>query len=123
MGKPGKIMTPEEMADQNLSPTDRQVISLATRYGILREGQWWSEIQQSLAERNVVPVDEDTNAAEAMTQRVFAAAKAIQFEQMELGVVRLQDKQAEEDVFFNHIIQQKNQQIKSEYLKRKSGRK
>jgi len=123
VGKAGKVMTPEELADQNLSPTDRQVISLATRYGILREGQWWSEIRQSLADRNVVAVDEDTNLADAMTQRVFAAARAIQFEQMELGVVRLQDKQTEEDVFFNHIIQQKNQQIKSEYLKRKSGRK
>ena len=121
--KPLKVMTAEETADQNLSPTDRQVISLATRYGLLREGQWLREIQQMLSENNVVPVDEDTNFADNLNQKVFAAARAIQFEQMELGVVRLKDKQTEEDVFFNHIIQQKNQQIKSEYLKRKSGRK
>lgn len=122
-GVSGRVMTPEELADQNLSPTDRQVISVASRYGVLREGQWWTEVQRMLAERGVVPVEEDGNMLGALTQRVFAAAKAIQFEQMELGVVRVQDKQTEEGVFFDHIIQQKNQQIKSEYLKRKSGRK
>lgn len=123
-GRPGKVMTAEETADQNLSPPDRQVISLAARYGLLRQGQWWSEVREEvLGAAGVIPVSEDTNLAEAMQQRVFVAARAIQCEQMELGVMRLRDKQTEEDVFFDHIIQQKNQQIKSEYLKRKSGRK
>lgn len=118
-----KSLSAEEVADQNLSPTDRQVISVAARYDVLREGQWWREIAESLAARNVVPVEEDLNLVDFLNERVFAAARAIQFEQMELGVVRLHDKRSEEEVFFNHIIQQKNQQIKSEYLKRKSGRK
>lgn len=118
-----RLLTADEMADQNLSPTDRQVICLASRYGLLREGQWWQELQGLLAARGVKPVAEDKTMLDFMTQSVFEAARAIQFEQMELGVKRLEEKKTEEDVFFDHIIQQKNQQIKSEYLKRKSGRK
>jgi len=117
------VISPEDMSDQNLSPTDRQVISIAMRYDTLREGEWWQVITQELEEEGVSIVDADANLVEDLRERVFAASRAIQFEQMELSVVRKKEKQSEEDIFFNHIIQQKQQQIKSEYLKRKSGRK
>jgi hypothetical protein len=126
------VMSEEDMSDQNLSPTDKQVISICMRYDTLREGEWWNIILEELKQeqgsgqgqgQGVIPIDADLNMIEDMKERVFASARAIQFEQMELSVMRKMEKQGEEDVFFNHIIQQKNQQIKSEYLKRKSGRK
>lgn len=117
------IINDEDMADQNLSPTDKQVISICMRYDTLREGEWWNKILEDLKHENIIPIDADLNMIEDMKERLFASARAIQFEQMELSVIRQMEKQSEEDVFFNHIIQQKNQQIKSEYLKRKSGRK
>lgn len=117
------IINEEDMADQNLSPNDKQVISICMRYDTLREGEWWNKILEDLKQENILPIDADLNMIEDMKERVFASARAIQFEQMELSVIRKMEKQSEEDVFFNHIIQQKNQQIKSEYLKRKSGRK
>ena len=111
-----------EIADQSLTPSERQVISVAMRYDTLREGEWWKLIRSDLEAANVIPVDADANLLEDVQERVFAATRAIQFEQMELSLVSKQDKQSREDIFFNHIILQKNQQIKSEYLKRKSGR-
>ena len=117
------IISEDDMSDQNLSPTDKQVISICMRYDTLREGEWWNLILEELKQENILPIDADMNLIEDMKERVFASARAIQFEQMELSVIRKMEKQSEEDVFLNHIIQQKNQQIKSEYLKRKSGRK
>lgn len=117
------IVTSQDMSDQSLTPGDRQVISVAMRYDTLREGEWWNVIRDDLAAANIVPIDADANMLEDVQERVFAASRAIQFEQMELSVASLKEKHSQEDVFLNHIIQQKNQQIKSEYLKRKSGRK
>jgi hypothetical protein len=117
------IISDEDMSDQNLSPTDKQVISICMRYDTLREGEWWNTILEELRQENILPISADLNMIEDVKERVFASARAIQFEQMELSVIRHLEKQSEEDIFFNHIIQQKNQQIKSEYLKKKSGRK
>jgi hypothetical protein len=117
------IISDEDMSDQNLSPTDKQVISICMRYDTLREGEWWNHILEELKLENIIPIAADLNMIEDVKERVFASARAIQFEQMELSVMRKMEKQSEEDIFLNHILQQKNQQIKSEYLKKKSGRK
>lgn len=115
------IISKHEMSDQSLTPGDRQVISVAMRYDTLREGEWWNQIRKDLAAANIIPIDADANLLEDVQERVFAASRAIQFEQMELSVVSKQEKQSTEDIFLNAIIVQKNQQIKSEFLKKKAG--
>ena len=106
--------------DQNLSPTEKQVLSIAMRYDTLREGEWWYVVLKELQQDNVHPIEADTNLLEERRENVFEATRTVQFEQMELAVQKLSDKKMEEDVFIDHILQQKNQQIKSEWLKKKA---
>ncbi len=117
------MMKPIDYEDQNLSPTDKQVISMAMRYDTLREGEWWEAVDSQLKSNSVCPIEADENYIEDRKERLFEAARAIQFEQMELAVVRTNEKTAQAQVFIDNLLLQKNQQIKSEWIKKKSGKK
>eukprot|EP01041_Mallomonas_annulata_P000888 gene888-1723_t len=111
---------PVPKKDDSLAPTDLQVVSMAARYGILREGQWWRAIVEEMQNENIIPVEADGHLISEKLEKLFDAARSVQFEQMELVAVARRMKQSEENVFIGHIIQQKNQEIKSEWLKRKA---
>jgi len=68
----------------------------------------------------VVPIDADAAMLMERLETVFDAAESIQFEQMELQDMSNRDRKGKEDVFLGQIIQQKNQEIRSEWLKRKT---
>ena len=111
-----------------LSPTDKQVLCVAKRYDTLREGEWWKCVFEDLHRTGVNPIEEDIRKIELKLDAAFEAAQASQFEQMELNSIDKRNKVKSEGAFMGQIIRQKNQQIKSEWLKRnahkeKTGRK
>lgn len=107
------MMKPADYDDQNLSPSDKQVISIAMRYDTIREGEWWGLIEEQMRQMEVLPIDADANYLEDRRERLFEACRAIQFEQMEITVVRNEEKVAQANVFIDNLLMQKNQQIKS----------
>lgn len=101
-----------------LSPVDKQVLAIAKRYDTLREGEWWQEVFDSLREDNINIIEEDLKLIEHRIDMSFEASRSVLFDQMEL---RKQDKDSrirEERQYIDQILRQKNQQIKSEWLKK-----
>lgn len=108
------------MKDSGLTPLELQVMSMAARYGILREGQWWCRVMDELLAEGVEPIEADAVLIMERVEKLFQAARAVQFEQMELVACSQRMKQASEGVFMGRILQQKNQEIKAEYYKKKA---
>ena len=121
-GSPGTKSTSlvQNRPDDSLSPMDRQVVSMAARYGVIREGQWWNAIKEELSMEGIVPIEADLSLMLERLENLFEAARAIQFEQMELVAISDRNKHSKEQVFIGQILQQKNQEVKSEWLKRKA---
>ena len=111
---------PIKSKDHTLSAEDLQVISMAARYGTLREGQWWQTLRDELLDENLVPIEADAYILCEKIEKCFDTAKLVQFQQMELSSESNRLKKEEEEVFIENILKQKNQEIKSEWLKRKS---
>jgi hypothetical protein len=114
-----KLVTASEV---KLDPEDRQVISLARRYDVIRLGEWWKDVQDQLSSEGIRLIEADHYTLEYNLRDSFDAAAAVQLEQLDL---RRETKRAAEDqnrAFVNGILDQKQQQIKAEYLKRKAKR-
>jgi len=104
--------------DLGLTPSDRQVLSMARKYHALREGEWWLRVQRELTELRVKPIEADLALIDSRLEHFFDASQAVQMEQMELFDEDQRTKKELEDQFMGHIITKKNQQIKAEWLKR-----
>jgi hypothetical protein len=105
-------------SESKLSPSDYQVLAMAQRFLILREGSWWRQVLAELQSNRVLPIEADAALIEERMERAFDATVSSQLEQMELQAEELRMKQSEEKGFNDQIITQKNHQIKSEWLKR-----
>ena len=101
-----------------LSPSDYQVLSMAQRFLLLREGTWWREVLTHLQQNRILPIEADSVLIESHMESSFDATIAAQLEQMELQAEELRLKQRVEKGFNDQIITQKHHQIKSEWLKR-----
>ena len=104
--------------DLGLTPTDRQVLSMARKYHALREGEWWLRVKKALSELQVDPIEADLALIDARLEHFFDASQAVQLEQMELFDEDQRMGKETEDHFMGQIITKKNQQIKAEWLKR-----
>lgn len=108
--------------DLGLSPADKQVLSIAKQYFILREGEWFKNVVEELAMENVIPIEADFAMIEAYLERSFDAAQTVQLEQMALAADDSCIKQESDDAFINMILNKKAQQIKIEWLKKNGGK-
>jgi hypothetical protein len=104
--------------ESKLSPSDFQVLAMAQRFLILREGSWWRTVMQQLQQQGILPIEADAALIEDRMEKAFDATVSAQLEQMELQAEELRMKQTEEKGFNDQIVTQKNHQIKSEWLKR-----
>ena len=104
--------------DLGLTPSDRQVLSMARKYHALREGEWWLKVKKALSQLNVEPIEADLALIDTRLEHFFDAAQAVQMEQMELSDEDHHIRKDTEDHFMGQIIYKKNQQIKAEWLKR-----
>jgi hypothetical protein len=114
-----KLVTSSEI---RLEPADKQVVSLARRYDVIRLGEWWRSVQDDLAADGVRPIEADHFILEYNMRDSFDAALEVQLEQMELRSEAKRDQMRENDTFVGSILDQKHQQIKAEWLKRKAKR-
>ena len=104
--------------DLGLTPSDRQVLSMARKYHALREGEWWLKVKRALSQLSVEPIEADLALIDNRLEHFFDAAQAVQMEQMELSDEDHHIRKDTEDHFMGQIIFKKNQQIKAEWLKR-----
>lgn len=104
--------------ESKLSPSDYQVLAMAQRFLVLREGAWWRTVLATLQQNGVLPIEADAALIENRMEKAFDATMSAQLEQMELQAEELRMKQRDEKGFNDQIITQKNHQIKSEWLKR-----
>jgi hypothetical protein len=102
----------------SLSPVDKQVLAIAKRYDTLREGEWWEEVFESLREDNINIIEEDVKFIEHRIDMSFEASRSVLFDQMELNKQDKDSRIREERQYIDQILRQKNQQIKSEWLKK-----
>ena len=118
LGVPGIQMSDDEQ--NGIRPMEKQVISIAKRYQVLLEGEWWLGVSLLLKEEGISPIDADLQMIDGHLSRYFEAARTVQFEQMELHGLSDRMKMDEEGVFIGSIIKKKNAQIKAEWLKKNS---
>ena len=104
----------------NLDPTDKQVLSLARRYDIIRIGEWWVSVAEDMENSNVKLIEEDSRIIEHNLRESFDASAAVQLEQLELKSELQRLSNAQNDAFVGGILEQKQQQIKAEWLKKKA---
>jgi len=69
-------------SENQLSPSDYQVLSMAQRYMLLREGTWWREVLTQLQQNGILPIEADSSLIEAYMESSFDATMAAQLEQM-----------------------------------------
>jgi hypothetical protein len=103
-----------------LDPSDKQVIALARRYDIIRLGEWWRHVQEDLTADDIEVIEADHYLLEYNLRNSFDAALSVQLEQMKLLSQSKLNSIQENNNFVNSILDQKAQQIKAEYLKRKA---
>ena len=104
--------------DLGLTPSDKQVLSMARKYLALREGEWWTFVKNASIEAEVVPIEADFALMDSRLEYSFDAAQAVQMEQMELYQEDQSIKKNTENQFIGQILTKKSQQIKSEWLKK-----
>lgn len=109
--------------DLGLSPSDKQVIAMAKRYSLLREGEWWASIREYLTNEGIDPIEVDKTMVNERAKIIFDATLNVQLEQMSLHDEDLVQKGASEKEFTDAVITQKNQQIKAEWIKRNAKNK
>ena len=104
--------------DLGMNASDEQVVAIAKRYTLLKEGEWWTSILEDCQVEALVPIEADMKMIDTRMDRIFDATMAVQMEQMRLDDHALFEKQKKEMDYNDQIIVQKNLQIKAEWLKR-----
>jgi hypothetical protein len=101
-----------------LTPKEKQVLSIAKKYIMLRESDWWKSIYYNLLFQGVIPIESDMALIDMRLEYSFDAAMALQVEQMKLFNENEDLKKQNENLFLEQILTKKNQQIKAEWLKK-----
>merc|ERR1711988_405730 len=104
-------------AELGLTPQDKQVISIAKRYNIMLNGEFWREVNDTLIAEGISPVDSDIAKIQYFLKERFNAASIVMLEHFELMEIEKSVKREESDAFINKILDQKTQQIKTEWFK------
>ena len=104
--------------DYRLTPSDKQVVTIAQRYAVLRQGEWWRAVSEELKQSGVTPIETDFALMEAKLEQHFDASLSVQIEQMELQSEEKRLKKKEEEGFKDNLIEIEKQVIKSEWLKK-----
>ena len=107
-----------QTGDIGLLPSDKQVIAVAKRYYLLREGEWWRQLQDDLSNAGVRPVEADAVLVEAYLERSFDAAAVVQLEQMALLAEDYSVKAQVEQEFVAGIKFKQQQALKAAWLKK-----
>jgi hypothetical protein len=105
-----------------LTPSDKQAIAIARYYRLLRAGQYWKIVADELEQEGIKPIEADLAMIETFLESYFDATQNIQLQQMEFQLEESKFKRSVEDMYLDQIITKKNQQIRSEWLKRNAGR-
>ena len=103
-----------------LSVFERQVVAIARRYAVLREGSWWTDLQDSLRQDGVTPVEADLTMIQVRLGQHFEAAQTVQMEQMALQDLGERGRKVTEKRFIDSILSMKTQEFKAELLKQTS---
>jgi hypothetical protein len=106
--------------DLELAVFERQVVAIARRYAVLREGSWWTELQDSLRRDGVTPIEADLNMIQVRLGQHFEAAQTVQMEQMALQDLGERGRKVHEKRFIDSILSMKTQEFKAELLKHNS---
>ena len=103
-----------------LAAFERQVVAIARRYAVLREGSWWSDLQDELGREGVKPIEADLSMVQFHMTHYFEAAQTVQMEQMALQDVDERGRKLTEKKFIDSILSMKTQEFKTELLKSQS---
>ena len=106
-----------------LNPQDKQVLSIAKRYEIIQNGEFWREVNDEISAKSIFPIDSDQAMLQYHLKESFNAATFIQLEHFELREIERGVKRSDNNMFISKILDQKNQQIKAEWIKRNSKKK
>ncbi len=101
-----------------LTPKEKQVLSIAKKYIMLRESDWWKDIYRALQIQGIIPIEADMTLIDMRLEYSYDASIALQVEQMKLYHENEFLKKQSENQFIDQILTKKNQQIKAEWLKK-----
>ena len=118
--KPLPVFTATESL--GLTPADKQAIAIAKLYQLIRTGQYWKMVADELEQEGIKPIEADLAMIEAFLESSFDATQSVQLQQMEYQADDHRFKRNIEDMYLDQIITKKNQQIRSEWLKKNSKR-
>eukprot|EP00596_Hydrurales_sp_CCMP1899_P003438 CAMPEP_0119047960 /NCGR_PEP_ID=MMETSP1177-20130426/56021_1 /TAXON_ID=2985 /ORGANISM="Ochromonas sp, Strain CCMP1899" /LENGTH=864 /DNA_ID=CAMNT_0007023211 /DNA_START=1185 /DNA_END=3779 /DNA_ORIENTATION=+ len=107
----------KEEEENAFSVVERQVIAIARRYAVLREGGWWHEISEGLHKESLQPIEADFTMVQAHLDMFFNASQAVQMEQMMLQELNEISLKTTEKTFINKILSKKTQEAKTALLK------
>jgi len=120
MSTAGSITSFSELG---LTPGDKQVLSIAKRFDTIKCGEYWNEVYEELSASSTPLIDSDQSKIQFFLKEYFNAASIISLEQSELDEMEQDVKREESENFVNKILDQKQQQIKAEWIKRNSKKK
>lgn len=109
--------------DLGLTTRDRKVLAIAKMYSFFRANEWWDAVNEasitaSDGQTIIRPIAEDLAIIHEEKDRIFDAILSVQMEQMALDQEQRDLDHRQIDDFHDHILDIKNQQIKSEWLKK-----
>lgn len=106
-------------SNTTLTPSERQVLSLAGKYATLFLGECWAQVMRATEE--VLPIEADQSLMRGALEQAFDASMALQTEQMQLHTTEEVVALTTEEALLGQILTKKQQQIKAEWLKRKKA--
>ena len=101
-----------------LSPIDYQVLAFSWDYIELRRGRGWYAAYEELTGDKIGMCEADSNIIESAREGYFAAARRVQLEQAKWRNIKIGFINEQSESFTAKIIEQKNAEIKSEWIKK-----
>lgn len=121
------IVKPSDDSDK-LSCQERQVLAIAKKYKYFRSSEWWDVVSETQLVSHfdgtiVAPIEDDTKMIQRKKEEIFNAILSVQMEQIALDQEQKELDREQVNMFHNHILDVKQQQIKSEWLKKNAKKK
>jgi hypothetical protein len=107
-----------EYAGEGLGAPDRATLLMAEHYVEFRAGETWLQVRRELLVEGTKPIAADAYLLESKLEGVFNSAREVKCAQMGLSQESRGEAQGKEQAFFDTVLQQRDQEIRVEQIRR-----
>mmetsp|Transcript_28596 Transcript_28596/g.57569 ORF Transcript_28596/g.57569 Transcript_28596/m.57569 type:complete len:209 (+) Transcript_28596:1-627(+) len=107
-----------QYAGEGLGAPDRATLLMAEHYVEFRAGEAWLQVRRELLVEGTKPIAADAYLLESKLEGVFNSARQVKCSQMALSQESRGEAQGKEQAFFDTVLQQRDQEIRVEQIRR-----